>query len=72
MCINGSGFTECRLYFFPDFFENLPTKRLLGEGVLPELVIEIDGKKIKKVLNLDEETIKVLKLMGEKYEKYYV
>jgi len=24
------------------------------------------------VLNLDEETIKVLKLMGKKYEKYYV
>ncbi len=39
---------------------------------ITELVIEIDGKKIKKVLNLDEETIKVLKLMGEKYEKYYM
>ncbi|AKB38773.1 Mobile element protein [Methanosarcina siciliae C2J] len=38
---------------------------------ITELVIEIDGKRIKKVLNLDEETIKVLKLMGEKYEKYY-
>jgi transposase len=37
---------------------------------ITELVIEIDGKKIKKVLNLDEETIKVLRLMGEKYEKY--
>jgi len=39
---------------------------------ITELEIEIEGKKIKKVLNLDEETIKVLKLMGEKYEKYYV
>ena len=39
---------------------------------ISELVIEIEGKRIKKVLNLDEETIKVLKLMGEKYEKYYV
>jgi len=39
---------------------------------ITELVIEIEGKRIKKVLNLDEETIKVVKLMGEKYEKYYV
>lgn len=39
---------------------------------ITELVIEIDGRRIKKVLNLDEETIKVLKLMGEKYEKYYI
>ncbi len=38
---------------------------------ITELVIEIDGRKVKKILNLDEETIKVLKLMGEKYEKYY-
>jgi transposase len=36
MCINGLGFTERRLYIFPDFFDNLPTERLLGEGVLPE------------------------------------
>jgi len=35
-------------------------------------VIEIDGKTFKKILNLDEETIKVLKLTDEKYEKYYV
>jgi len=33
-------------------------------------VIEIDGKEFRKILNLDKETIKVLKLMGEKYEKY--
>jgi transposase len=36
MCINGLGFIERRLYIFPDFFENLPTERLLGEGILPE------------------------------------
>ena len=39
---------------------------------ITELEIEIDGRKFRKVLNLDEETIKVLRLMGEKYEKYYV
>jgi transposase len=39
---------------------------------ITELVIEIEGKRIKKVLNLDEEIIKVLKMMGENYEKYYV
>ena len=33
-------------------------------------MIEIDGKEFRKILNLDKETIKVLKLMGEKYEKY--
>ncbi len=39
---------------------------------ITELVIEIDGKKFRKILNLDEETIKILNLMGEKYEKYYM
>ena len=38
---------------------------------ITELVIEIDGRKLRKVLNLDEETIKILRLMGEEYEKYY-
>ena len=31
MCINCLGFIERRLYIFPEFFENLPTERLLGE-----------------------------------------
>jgi transposase len=39
---------------------------------ITELVIKIDGKKFRKILNLDEGTIKILKLMGQKYEKYYV
>lgn len=39
---------------------------------MTELVIEIEGKKIQKVLNLDEGIIRVLKMMGEYYEKYYV
>jgi len=34
-------------------------------------LIEIEGRKFRKILNLVEYTIKVLKLMGEKYEKYY-
>jgi transposase len=38
---------------------------------ITELTIEIEGKRIKKVLNLDEETIKVLKLMDEKYKRYF-
>jgi len=38
---------------------------------ITELVIEIDGRKFTKVLNLDEETIKILRLMGKEYEKYY-
>jgi hypothetical protein len=32
-------------------------------------VIEIDGKKIKKILNMDEETIKVLKIDGRELRK---
>jgi len=36
MCLNGLGFNENRLYLYPDYYKNLPTERLLGEGVLPE------------------------------------
>ena len=50
MCINGLGFTERRLYLFPDFFENLPTERLLGEGVLPEhLNDDVFGRTLDKI-----------------------
>ena len=34
--LNGLGFVERRLYFFPKYFENLPTERLLGPGIFPE------------------------------------
>jgi len=34
--INGLGFVCRRLYLFPEFFENLPTERLFGPGILPE------------------------------------
>jgi transposase len=36
MCLNGLGFNESRLYLYSGYFENLPTERLLGEGILPE------------------------------------
>ena len=50
MCINGLGFTERRLYLFPDFFENLPIERLLGEGVLPEhLNDDVFGRTLDKI-----------------------
>jgi transposase len=50
MCINGLGFTERRLYIFPEFFENLPTERLLGEGVLPEyLNDDVFGRTLDKI-----------------------
>lgn len=39
MCINGLEFIECRLYIFPEFFENLLTERLLGEGILSEYLM---------------------------------
>lgn len=33
--INGLGFVERRLYLFHEFFEDLPTERLIGPGVEP-------------------------------------
>ncbi len=33
MVFNGLGFIGQRLYLFPDFFKNLSTERLFGEGV---------------------------------------
>jgi hypothetical protein len=37
---------------------------------ITELVIKINENKSRKILHLDAETIKVLKLMCEKYEKF--
>jgi len=64
---------EGRLNVYGKF--ELPQYKGIGRKPLPKLIPFEDLKYIKgckKVLNLDEETIKVLKLMGEKYEKYYV
>lgn len=33
MILNGLGFTDDRLYLFPDFLKNKPVERLLGEGL---------------------------------------
>lgn len=33
--LNGLGFVEHRLYLFHEFFENLPTERLVGSGIEP-------------------------------------
>lgn len=38
--LNGLGYTERRLYLFPSYFENLPTERLLGKGILPKDINE--------------------------------
>ncbi len=35
MLLNGLGFTDQRLYFFPNFFLGLPTESLLGKGIIP-------------------------------------
>ena len=35
MILNGLGFTHQRLYLFPNFFMNIPTEKLLGEGIDP-------------------------------------
>ena len=36
MILNGFGFVQQRLYLAPQFFERVPTERLIGEGVCPE------------------------------------
>ncbi|AAM04454.1 predicted protein [Methanosarcina acetivorans C2A] len=36
MVINGLGFIGQRLYLFPDFFKNISTERLLGDGMTRE------------------------------------
>jgi transposase len=36
MVLNGFGFVQQRLYLTPEFFERMPTERLIGEGVRPK------------------------------------
>jgi len=36
LVLNGFGFVQQRLYLTPQFFERVPTERLIGEGVRPE------------------------------------
>ena len=36
MIINGLGFMNTRLYMFPEFLENKPVDRLLGDGLMAE------------------------------------
>jgi transposase len=36
MVLNGFGFVQQRLYLTPEFFERVPTERLVGERVRPE------------------------------------
>ena len=50
MCLNGLGFNESRLYLYADYFENLPTERLLGEGILPENINDdVLGRTLDKI-----------------------
>ncbi len=50
MCLNGLGFNESRLYLYADYFENLPTERLLGEGIFPEHINDdVLGRTLDKI-----------------------
>jgi transposase len=50
MCLNGLGFNESRLYLYPEYFEKLPTERLLGEGILPEHINDdVLGRTLDKI-----------------------
>jgi len=49
-CLNGLGFNESRLYLYSEYFETLPTERLLGEGILPEhLNDDVLGRTLDKI-----------------------
>ena len=50
MCLNGLGFNESRLYLYSGDFENLPTERLLGEGILPKHINDdVLGRTLDKI-----------------------
>jgi len=50
MCLNGLGFNESRLYLYAEYFENLPTERLLGDGVLPKhLNDDVFGRTLDRI-----------------------
>ncbi|MDD5187975.1 MAG: DUF4277 domain-containing protein, partial [Methanoregula sp.] len=36
LILNGLGYSERRLYFMPEFFEDIAVERLLGKGIIPE------------------------------------
>ena len=48
MIINGLGFTGQTLYMFPEFFEDKPIDRLIGEGIQPE---HLNDKVLGRVLD---------------------
>jgi transposase len=35
MLLNGLGFVSRTLHVYPEYFKDIPTERLLGEGILP-------------------------------------
>ncbi len=62
--LNGLGFVERRLYLFHEFFEDLPTERLIGPGVRPE---HLNDDVIGRLLdNLSDANISLL------YERFVV
>ena len=36
-----------------------------------EFVVVVEGRRVKRVANLNEELQKILRLLGKEYEKYY-
>ncbi|MFY9171412.1 MAG: hypothetical protein WAO53_10750 [Candidatus Methanoculleus thermohydrogenotrophicum] len=36
-----------------------------------EFVVVVEGRRVKRVTNLNEELWKILRLLGKEYEKYY-
>ena len=48
LVLNGFGVVQQRLYLTPQFFERLPTERLIGEGARPE---HLNEGVLERVLN---------------------
>ena len=50
MCLNGLGFNESRRHLYSNYFEKLPTERLLGKGIFPDHINDdVLGRTLYKI-----------------------
>lgn len=71
MLLNGLGFVSRTLHVYPEYFKDIPTERLLGEGVLPQHINDdllgrfLDSLYEKGVSSLYQElALKVITYLG--------
>jgi transposase len=71
MLLNGLGFVSRTLHVYPEYFKDIPTERLLGEGILPQHINDdllgrfLDSLYEKGVSSLYQElALKVITYLG--------